>query len=311
MVYVSHDYESRVDNEAAIVARRDPTVYSDLSKPSRTGLNLVQLTGYEQNGYVFLEDFFSDQEVALFNAELQRMLADPLLPRCEESVTEPGSTAVRSIFSVHTLNEFFIRLARDRRLVDIGRQILGSEVYIHQSRANLKPGFEGKEFYWHSDFETWHVEDGMPRMRAVSCSIALTENNECNGPLMLIPGSHRHFISCVGATPKEHYKDSLKKQEYGTPDPASVRLLADKGGIVSIKGRAGSVVFFDCNTIHGSNSNISPYPRSNLFIVYNSVENQLQAPRGGLAPRPEFIATREDFTPVEPIEPEAYLAVAV
>lgn len=55
-----------------------------------------------------------------------------------------------------------------------GRQILGSEVYIHQSRVNYKPGYGGTGFYWHSDFETWHSEDGMPRMRALSVSIALT-----------------------------------------------------------------------------------------------------------------------------------------
>src|SRR3546814_10756649 len=44
------------------------------------------------------------------------------------------------------------------------------------SRLNYKPGFKGKEFYWHSDFETWHVEDGMPQMRALSMSILLAEN---------------------------------------------------------------------------------------------------------------------------------------
>ncbi len=43
------------------------------------------------------------------------------------------------------------------------------------------PGFTGSGFYWHSDFETWHAEDGMPSMRAVSCSIALTENFAYNG----------------------------------------------------------------------------------------------------------------------------------
>jgi ectoine hydroxylase len=44
--------------------------------------------------------------------------------------------------------------------------------------------------------------------------------------------------------------------------------------------------------MHGSNSNITPYPRSNVFFVYNSMENQLLAPIGGLKPRPEFVATR-------------------
>lgn len=41
----------------------------------------------------------------------------------------------------------------------------------------------------------------MPRMRSLSCSIVLTDNNEFNGPLMLIPGSQKYFIPCVGRTP--------------------------------------------------------------------------------------------------------------
>lgn len=66
----------------------------------------------------------------------------------------------------------------------------GGDVYIHQSRINDKFGFKGSGFNWHSDLETWHSEDGMPRMRALSASLMLTDNNEFNGPLMLIPGSH-------------------------------------------------------------------------------------------------------------------------
>ncbi len=65
----------------------------------------------------------------------------------------------------------------------------------------LEPGFKGKGFNWHSDFETWHSEDGMPRMRCLSCSIVMTDNNEFNGPLMLIPSSQKYFIPCVGRTP--------------------------------------------------------------------------------------------------------------
>src|SRR3546814_8501331 len=83
------------------------------------------------------------------------------------------------------------RLAADDRLAGVARFLLGDDVYVHQSRLNYKPGFVGKEFYWHSDFETWHVEDGMPQMRALSMSILLAPNTVLNGPLMIIPGSHR------------------------------------------------------------------------------------------------------------------------
>lgn len=179
-------------------------------------------------------------------------------------------------------------------------------MYIHQSRINLKPGFTGKEFYWHSDFETWHMEDGMPRMRALSCSIALTENNEFNGPLMLIPGSHKKYIVCAGETPENNYKQSLSAQYIGVPDPAIITELVKEDGIVAPKGKPGSVTFFECNAMHGSNGNISPYPRANAFFVYNSVENTLVEPYCGLKPRPEHIAVREDFAPLKPAETPFY-----
>jgi len=141
----------------------------------------------------------------------------------------------------------------------------------------------------------------MPRMRALSCSLTLTRNTEYNGPLMLIPGSHRRYVRCVGETPDEHYKQSLRKQEYGVPDPDSLRALYEEGGIVAPTGEAGKLIIFDCNVMHGSNSNISPLPRSNVFLVYNSVSNRLVAPFGNKPPRPEFLATRRSYEVLEPV----------
>jgi ectoine hydroxylase len=63
-------------------------------------------------------------------------------------------------------------------------------------------------------------------------------------------------------------------------------------------GPAGSATFFDCNMMHGSNGNITPSPRVNLFLVYNSVDNALVEPFAAPAPRPTFIASRT-FEPVQ------------
>jgi len=293
-------YASRTDRMSAIVARHDPVIYGDGRYAD--ALSEQQLQDYDRDGFLMLENLLPENEVAAILAEIGRMSRDPAIIRREESITEPGSDAVRSIFMVHTLSAMISRLVRDPRLINVARQILGSEVYVHQSRANMKPGFKGKEFYWHSDFETWHVEDGMPAMRALSCTVLLSDNNACNGPLMLVPGSHRQFISCVGETPDENYKQSLKKQEYGVPDPVSLQLLVEQGGITPITAKAGSVVFFDCNTMHGSNGNISPWPRANVFMVYNSVENTLNPPKYGLEPRPEHIAHRKSFKALTPLD---------
>jgi len=284
---------------SAILARLDPVVYEQ-APAGAAALSAAQRDAYRENGFLLMPELFSQAEVERLYNEMHAMREDFAEKGRPEVIAEPGSGDVRSIFNVHRLNDMFANLVRDPRVLDVARNILGSDVYIHQSRINYKPGFKGKEFYWHSDFETWHSEDGMPAMRALSCSILLTDNDELNGPLMLIPGSHRHYISCMGETPDDNYKKSLRKQETGVPDDVLLRYLADLGGIASCKGKAGSVVFFDCNTMHGSNGNITPYPRSNVFFVYNSIENQLQAPKGGLKPRPEFVATREGVAALRP-----------
>ncbi len=290
-------YPSRQHPNARITRRLDPVIYGD---PDRGPLEASQLHFYQDNGYLSLDELFSLSEIEQYMAELQRLRGDCRVTAQKEAIIEPDSRELRSLFAVHTHNEVLRQLCQHPKLVRIAQQLLGSDVYIHQSRINYKSGFRGKEFYWHSDFETWHVEDGVPAMRMVSCSISLTPNTPYNGPLMLIPGSHQRFVSCVGETPDNHYQHSLKRQEVGVPDDASLTELVNDFGLASPTGLAGSVTFFECNVMHGSNSNITPLPRSNVFVVYNSVHNTPMTPFCGLQPRPDFIAERRDFQPLMP-----------
>ena len=131
----------------------------------------------------------------------------------------------------------------------------------------------------------------------MSCSIALTDNYPFNGGLMVMPGSHRTFVQCVGETPEDNYKSSLKDQRVGVPSEDNITKLAAEYGIDQFTGQAGSALWFDSNIMHGSGNNITPYPRSNIFLVFNSVENALREPFAASAPRPAFIAGR-DSTPI-------------
>lgn len=286
------EYPSRMLGRATAIPRKDPVVYGKWFEGAP--LTQEQASFYSTSGYLTFDLDLSAASLHLLNGEAKRLLQEEGSSHPNLVIREPGSDEVRSIFQIQDLSETLAKLILGGRLVEIARFLLGDDVYVHQSRLNYKPGFLGKEFHWHSDFETWHVEDGMPRMRALSMSIALTENNEFNGPLMVIPGSHMQFLGCVGQTPDNHYKTSLQKQEYGVPDPRQLTELSERGAIVAPKGPAGTVTLFDCNMMHGSNSNISPYPRSNIFVVYNAVSNRLVSPFGGMPPRPEFLAARGD-----------------
>ncbi|MCQ0000108.1 ectoine hydroxylase [Streptomyces sudanensis] len=271
-----------------VTPRRDPVVWGPLDP---------ELEAFERDGFLPVEDLLTDEEVAVYRAELDRLVADPAVRADERAVVEPRSRAVRSVFEVHRLSDVFAELVRDERVAGAARRILGSDVYVHQSRINVKPGFGASGFSWHSDFETWHAEDGLPRMRAVSVSIALTPNLDTNGGLMIMPGSHRTFLGCAGATPEDNYRRSLRMQDAGTPSDEALTRLADAHGIRLFTGRAGSATWFDCNAMHGSGDNITPYPRSNVFIVFNSVENTAVEPFAAPARRPEFVGAR-DFAPV-------------
>ncbi|MEV2276388.1 ectoine hydroxylase [Nocardiopsis sp. NPDC049922] len=288
------EYPTRKANEPALLYRKDPTVWGAAEDgPFSAG----EISAYDQRGYAQVPALVSAREVSAFHAELDRLSSDRALREDERVIVEPTSNEVRSIFEVHRISKVFHDLVNDPRLVERARQILGSDVYVHQSRINYKPGFGGGSFYWHSDFETWHAEDGMPRMRAASVSISLTENFTHNGALMIMPGSHRTFVSCVGATPNDHYRASLRSQHVGTPDQDSLTMLSERHGIDVLTGQAGDATVFDSNCMHGSGGNITPYPRSNIFIVFNSVENACVKPFAASDPRPEFLSAR-DFTPV-------------
>ena len=290
-------YPSRCAAEPELVPRYDPVAYRPWAPDAP--LSREQVEQFDREGYLVLENAFDPAELDVLQDETGRLLADPSALDEETVITERGSKEIRSIFAIHEQSRVMARLAADDRLAGVATFLLDDEVYVHQSRLNYKPGFRGKEFYWHSDFETWHIEDGMPRMRALSMSVLLAENTPNNGPLMVIPGSHRTYVTCVGETPDDHYRLSLKKQDYGVPDELSLAILAHKHGIVAPTGKPGTVILFDCNTMHGSNGNITPFPRANAFLVYNAISNRLQRPFGPEKARPDFVATRE-FTPLEP-----------
>jgi ectoine hydroxylase len=288
-------YPTRGASEVA-TPRVDPVVWSPPG--ARGPIRESDLAGFERDGFLAIEELIGPDEIGVYQAELNRLITDPEIKADERSIVEPKSQDVRSVFEVHRISEVFANLVRDERIVGRARQILGSDVYVHQSRINVKPGFGASGFYWHSDFETWHAEDGLANMRTVSVSIALTENYDTNGGLMIMPGSHKTFLGCAGETPKDNYKRSLQMQDAGIPSDEALSKFADSHGIRLFTGKAGSATWFDCNAMHGSGDNITPYPRSNVFIVFNSVENAAVEPFAAPVRRPEFIGAR-DFTPVK------------
>ncbi|MEV1134451.1 ectoine hydroxylase [Rhodococcus coprophilus] len=291
---VKDQYPTRSRTTCESFERPDPVVWG-----AATGgpLAAEAVAEYDRRGFHTAEALLPANDVGNLLEETSRLGLE--LGDDERVIREQGSGDVRSVFDVHLLSDLVTSIIRRPEIAGIARQLLGSEVYVHQSRLNVKPGFRGGPFYWHSDFETWHAEDGMPRPRALSISLALTENYGYNGGLMIMPGSHRTFVSCAGDTPENYFRESLVTHvpPTGSPDEDHLTRMAAEFGISTFTGSAGSATVFDSNCMHGSNGNITPFPRSNLFVVFNSVENTLVEPFAAQSPRPSYLGSR-DFTPL-------------
>lgn len=269
-------YPTRIDGDPELIDRTDPSVWDFTGAGP---IDRATIAAHHAKGFSVHHDLFSAAEVAACRDELARLAADPGIAGDERAqLAEDGE--VRAIYEVHAVSELVAELVRDPRVLDRARQILGSDVYVHQSRVEYLPGLLGKGTYWHSPFETWHAEDGMPSPRAVSVSIPLSGQQELTGELMAMPGSHRIFV------PTAH-------GSRGVPGREHLRSLGAAYGIERYTDAEGSVLVFDANLMQGSADNITPFPRTNIHVVFSSVENHLCAPFAGGEPRPAFIANRD------------------
>lgn len=253
-------------------------------------LSPQQLKDFDDNGYLFLPECFNADEIALLKQEAAQVLAQQ-----RPEIWREKNGAPRTAFAAHTYNDACRTLASHPRLVEPLQQLFGEDVYVHQFKINAKAAFTGEVWQWHQDFPTWHADDGMPQPRAMNIAVFLDEVMPINGPLMLVPRSHKG-----GALKSEH---DLQTTSYPlwTLDQPTVTELVQQNGIVTPTGKAGGVLMFHANLVHGSAGNITPYPRRIVYLTLNAVSNAITRPT-----RPEFIAHR-DFTPVQPGADDALL----
>ena len=159
-------------------------------------LTADQIRDFDEQGFLFFPGCFSEDEVAVLRSE-----ADSILRSNRQEVWREKTGAPRTAFAAHIYNEAFRLMAHHPRLVEPLQQLFGEGVYVHQFKINAKAAFEGDVWQWHQDYGTWARDDGMPEPRAMNISIFLDEVLPINGPLMLIPRSHKYGTLAAAAPP--------------------------------------------------------------------------------------------------------------
>jgi ectoine hydroxylase len=250
-------------------------------------------TAYDHDGWCELPYRFTDRAVSLLKARVEAISGE----RRPEVVYEKGSGTVRGIHGCHVFDEVCAALVRHPQLVALAEELTGGPVYVYQFKVNLKQAHEGAAWPWHQDYAFWSEEDGMPSPNAVNIAVSLDDIHEANGPLVVIPGSHR--LGLFDLPEKEPQGDSDWQQHVSADLAYTVReeraeKMAAESGRVLITGEAGAVHAFHPSIVHSSSNNISPDRRALLLITYNAVDNAPENPT-----RPEFLVAR-DSTRITP-----------
>src|SRR5215468_7008381 len=256
-------------------------------------LSPAELKQFDEQGFLFFPNCFDEEEIALLRDD-----AEAILKLDRQEIWREKSGAPRTAFAAHTFNETFRMLACHPRLIEPLREIFGEDVYVHQFKINAKAAFEGDVWQWHQDYGTWARDDGMPEPRAMNIAVFMDEVMPINGPLMLVPRSHKQGVLAAG------HDEETTSYPLWTLDKETVTRLVEEGGIVAPTGKPGCVLMFHGNLVHGSAPNITPYPRRIVYLTLCAVSNYIRTPT-----RPEWIAHR-DFTPIEPVADGALLDYA-
>jgi ectoine hydroxylase len=239
-----------------------------------------------------IDCYFSEGEVNLLRGELPATI-----DRESERMVFEQNGAIRSIFAPHFVNRTYKKLTCLEKVILPCRQILGTDIYLHQYKVNIKQGLKAEWWEWHQDFAFWHNDDHICQPNLVSVLIYLQDTDSTNGALLLIPESHNFEIAEFAN--KSHVQgddrmSSLNADLKFTIHQDVLRKFVNNFGITTVSGKRGTIVFFHCNIFHASNSNLTPFDREAIILTYNDIAN---IPRNVSNPRPEYIVGR-NYIPI-------------
>ena len=165
-------------------------------------LSKEQQAFYASEGYLQVED--------VINAGLLKRLRDFTLDLIERSrgvsasdeiydLDEGHSAASPRLTRIklpHTRHPAFRDAIADSRLTEVLTELLGADVRLRTSKLNTKAAGGGSAVEWPQDWAFYpHTNDDL-----LAVGLMLEDVDEANGPLMVIPGSHRGRCSATSRT---------------------------------------------------------------------------------------------------------------
>ena len=211
---------------------------------------------YDENGYLMVEDVVTPEELAKLR-EITYGLIEGSREVSESTGVydlDKGHSAeaprLTRIKLPHKVDPYYWQVLTQSKVTQVLNDLLGPDTIINTSKLNTKAPGGGAAVEWHQDWAFYpHTNDDL-----LAFGLMLEDVDEANGPLMVIPGTHKgpvlsHHVNGVFA---------------GAVDPEDPLFERDKA--VTLTGKAGSMTVHHVRTLHGSAPNMSD--RNRLILFY-------------------------------------------
>jgi phytanoyl-CoA hydroxylase len=186
--------------------------------------------------------------------------ADLHYPGAPQSLRDEGGRTIRRLKDAYRRHRAFVDWVAQPSLVSRLGQLLGSDVRLplahHNCVMTKQPQFSS-DTGWHQDIRYWSYA----RPELVSVWLALTSENQANGCLQVIPGSHQtHFD-------RDRFDDELF---FRNDVPENQALIATRK---FVELEPGDVLFFHCRTLHAATRNSSGAMKVSVVFTFRPGNN--------------------------------------
>lgn len=202
-----------------------------------------QYDGYHRDGYLVVRGLFAADEVEAIKAHFMGMNAAAAYPNAAETIDADSPDPLKRfprIMQPHRWDERSLQWLIDARLNACMTGLLAREPYAVQTMFYFKPS-GGRGQALHQDQYFLRVQPGT----CMAAWMAVDDCDEENGCLQVVPGSQDWPVLCtVDADTSESFTDITVDLPVGSE-------------AVPVTMRAGDVLFFNGQLVHGSFPNTS------------------------------------------------------
>lgn len=153
-----------------------------------------KIAAYWDKGFLVLRTVLDEKEIRALRAECERLAVQT---GRFDTFVEPrknldGTIVRERLEALSDYSPVFKKLARDKRLLSIIRQIFRAKAFLFKDKIHLRPpGTIG--FRLHQDY-TAYAFAGIPPSDLVTIMIAIDPVTKASGPLEVFPDYHHEVL---------------------------------------------------------------------------------------------------------------------